>query len=163
MERDREKAGLMEIETFYAPESRVKLIKSLRDPAYNPEWKKLPEKQEIFREKVKPRQLLGNPSGRGVSEGYARVILKEGDLFKVKAGEVLVCDAVDPNMTFVVPLCSAIIERRRGMLIHGAIIAREYGIPCITGVPDATQLIKNGDYLTVDGFLGIVTVLKRRE
>ena len=82
MERDREKAGLMEIETFYAPESRVKLIKSLRDPAYNPEWKKLPEKQEIFREKVKPRQLLGNPSGRGVSEGYARVILKEGDLFK---------------------------------------------------------------------------------
>ena len=136
MERDREKAGLMEIETFYAPESRVKLIKSLRDPAYNPEWKKLPEKQEIFREKVKPRQLLGNPSGRGVSEGYARVILKEGDLFKVKAGEVLVCDAVDPNMTFVVPLCSAIIERRRGMLIHGAIIAREYGIPCITGVPD---------------------------
>ena len=142
MERDREKAGLMEIETFYAPESRVKLIKSLRDPAYNPEWKKLPEKQEIFREKVKPRQLLGNPSGRGVSEGYARVILKEGDLFKVKAGEVLVCDAVDPNMTFVVPLCSAIIERRGGMLIHGAIIAREYGIPCITGVPDATQLKK---------------------
>ena len=82
---------------------------------------------------------------------------------KVKAGEVLVCDAVDPNMTFVVPLCSAIIERRGGMLIHEAIIAREYGIPCITGVPDATQLIKNGDYLTVDGFLGIVTVLKRRE
>jgi len=40
MERDREKAGLMEIETFYAPKSRVKLIKSLRDPAYNPEWKK---------------------------------------------------------------------------------------------------------------------------
>ena len=163
MERDWEKAGLMEIETFYAPESRVELIKSLRDPAYNPKWKKLPEKQEIFREKVKPRQLLGNPSGRGVSEGYARVILKEDDLFKVKAGEVLVCDAVDPNMTFVVPLCSAIIERRGGMLIHGAIIAREYGIPCITGVPDATQLIKNGDYLTVDGFLGIVTVLKRRE
>jgi len=153
----------MEIEIFYAPESRVELIKTLRDPAYNPEWKKLPEKQEIFREKVKPRQLLGNPSGKGVSEGYARVILKEGDLFKVKAGEVLVCDAVDPNMTFVVPLCSAIIERRGGMLIHGAIIAREYGIPCITGVTDATQLIKNGDYLTVDGFLGIVTVLKRRE
>jgi len=46
-------------------------------------------------------------------------------------------------MTFIVPLCSAIVERRGGMLIHGAIIAREYGIPCVTGVPDATELIKN--------------------
>ncbi|MGV8078428.1 MAG: PEP/pyruvate-binding domain-containing protein [Methanosarcina sp.] len=162
-EREGEKAGIVEIEAFYSPESRAELVKTLRDPDYSPKWKTFPEKPEIFREKVKPRQLLGNPSGRGVSEGYARVILKEADLFNVKAGEVLVCDAVDPNMTFVVPLCSAIVERRGGMLIHGAIIAREYGIPCITGVPDATQLIKNGDYLTVDGFLGIVTVLKRQE
>ena len=38
-------------------------------------------------------------------------------------------------MTFVVPLAAAIVERRGGMLIHGAIIAREYGIPCVTGVP----------------------------
>jgi pyruvate,water dikinase len=66
-------------------------------------------------------------------------------------------------MTFIVPLCSAIVERRGGMLIHGAIIAREYGIPCVTGVPDATELIKNGDCLSVDGYLGIVTVLKRLE
>ena len=44
------------------------------------------------------------------------------------------------------------------MLIHGAIIAREYGLPCITGVPDATTLIRTGDDLTVDGYLGIVTI-----
>jgi pyruvate,water dikinase len=46
------------------------------------------------------------------------------------------------------------------MLIHGAIIAREYGLACVTGVPDATTLIRTGDYLTVDGFLGIVTIGK---
>jgi pyruvate,water dikinase len=61
-------------------------------------------------------------------------------------------------MTFVVPLASAIVERRGGMLIHGAIIAREYGLPCVTGIPDATALIENGDDITVDGFLGIVTI-----
>jgi pyruvate,water dikinase len=44
------------------------------------------------------------------------------------------------------------------MLIHGAIIAREYGLPCVTGIPDATELIRTGDPLTVDGYLGIVTV-----
>jgi pyruvate,water dikinase len=42
------------------------------------------------------------------------------------------------------------------MLIHGAIIAREYGIPCVTGIADATSLIASGDRLTLDGYLGIV-------
>jgi rifampicin phosphotransferase len=70
----------------------------------------------------------------------------------------LVYDAVGPNMTFVVPLAVAVVERRGGMLIHGAIIAREYGLPCVTGVPEATALIHTGDSLTVDGYLGIVVI-----
>ncbi len=107
---------------------------------------------------VKPRQLTGQPAGPGVSTGPARVIRAHEDLFTVEAGDVLVCDAIDPNMTFVVPVCCAVVERRGGMLIHGAIIAREYGLPCVTGVPDATELIQTGDILTVDGFLGIVVV-----
>ena len=61
-------------------------------------------------------------------------------------------------MSFIIPLSSAIVERRGGMLIHGAIIAREYGLPCVTGAPDATELIRTGDEITVDGYLGIVIV-----
>jgi pyruvate,water dikinase len=61
-------------------------------------------------------------------------------------------------MTFVVPLAAAVVERRGGMLIHGAIIAREYGLPCVTGIPDVTSLVQTGDMLTVDGYLGIVIV-----
>ena len=61
-------------------------------------------------------------------------------------------------MTFVVPLAAAVVERRGGMLIHGAIIPHEYGLPCVTGTPDATSLVQSGDLLTVDGYLGIVTV-----
>lgn len=107
-----------------------------------------------------PRQLVGQPAGPGVATGRARVIDGVEDLFEIQPGEVLVCDAVEPNMTFVVPMVSAVIERRGGMLIHGAIIAREYGLPCVTGVPDATTLIESGDRLTVDGYLGIVTVTR---
>ena len=61
-------------------------------------------------------------------------------------------------MTHLVPLASAIIERRGGMLIHGAIIARELGIPCVNGVHNAAESLKNGDLVTVDGHLGIVAV-----
>jgi len=107
---------------------------------------------------IKPRQLTGQPAGPGIARGRARVIQQHLDLSDFKFGEVLICDAVDPNMTFVVPLASAVVERRGGMLIHGAIIAREYGLPCVTGISDATALIQTGDEITVDGYLGIVTV-----
>ncbi|MFO7718792.1 MAG: PEP-utilizing enzyme, partial [Desulfohalobium sp.] len=66
---------------------------------------------------------------------------------------------LDPNMTFIVPLVAAIIERRGGMLVHSAIIAREYGIPCITGVAAATSRIPDGAVVAVDGFKGTVTFL----
>jgi pyruvate,water dikinase len=49
------------------------------------------------------------------------------------------------------------------MLIHGAIIAREYGIPCVTGIADATHLIQTGDSVTVDGFLGLVIIDRKKE
>ncbi|MGD2013117.1 MAG: PEP/pyruvate-binding domain-containing protein [Desulfobacterales bacterium] len=109
-------------------------------------------------EKLQARQLIGQPAGPGISKGKARVVRSHSDLADFKHGEVLVCDAVDPNITFVVPLAAAVVERRGGMLIHGAIIAREYGLPCITGIPDATSLIQTGEEITVDGYLGIVTL-----
>jgi pyruvate,water dikinase len=133
------------------------VIAALRDPTFTP--KPAGPVQERRREfQLEPRQLTGQPAGPGVATGKARVIRGRGDLFEFKADEVLVCDAIDPNMTFVVPLVAAIVERRGGMLIHGAIIAREYGRPCVTGVPDAVDLIQTGDRVTVDGYLGIVVV-----
>ena len=138
--------------------SLKEIVKALKDPGYIPEKEKEGDSRPA---KVAPRQLVGQPAGMGIGSGAARVVKDPADLFSFKMGEVLVCDAVDPNMTFVVPLCSAIVERRGGMLIHGAIIAREYGIPCVTGVPEAVELIETGDILTVDGYQGIVTIEKR--
>jgi phosphoenolpyruvate synthase/pyruvate phosphate dikinase len=114
-----------------------------------------PDKEKPW---IQGRQLVGQPASSGIAAGMARVILQAEDLFAFQPGEILVCDAIEPNMTFVVPLAAGIVERRGGMLIHGAIIAREYGIPCVTGIPDATSLIPNRTRVTVDGFLGIVII-----
>jgi pyruvate,water dikinase len=136
-----------------------RLALALRDP--NLQVEALPRQQAIELEPgfiVRPRQLVGQPAAPGIASGPARVLGAADSLFEVTAGDVIVCDAIDPNMTFVVPLASAVVERRGGMLIHGAIIAREYGLPCVTGIAGATTKIATGDRLTVDGFLGIVTV-----
>jgi phosphoenolpyruvate synthase/pyruvate phosphate dikinase len=135
-------------------------ILALKDPSYKPNVIK-ESKPEVKNFTVRPRQLTGQPSSEGLVSGKARIIRSREDVFKFKAGEILVCDAIDPNMTFIVPMAAGIVERRGGMLIHGAIIAREYGLPCITGVSDAVDLIENGQEIVVDGYLGIVTLNKK--
>lgn len=104
------------------------------------------------------RTLFGQPAGPGLARGPARVIREPGDLFAFQRGEVLVCEAMDPSMSFVVPMAAAIVEARGGMLVHGAIIAREYGLPCVTGVVDATDHLRNGDRILVDGYSGLVAL-----
>jgi pyruvate,water dikinase len=133
---------------------------ALREPGWRPGTDAFGPLPDIPR-RFGARQLVGQASAGGVARGRARVILDERDLFEFRAGEVLVTDAIDPNMTFVVPLASAVVERRGGMLIHGAIIAREYGLPCVTAVTNATEYIHTGDEITVDGYLGIVSVQRR--
>ncbi|HSG29282.1 MAG TPA: PEP-utilizing enzyme, partial [Candidatus Krumholzibacterium sp.] len=133
----------------------LEVVKALREPGYVPKAAPV-ELGEDLRDVLNARQMRGQPAGKGIARGIARVIRSSGDLFSVEKDEILVCDSIDPTMTFVVPLVSGIVERRGGMLIHGAIIAREYGIACVTGVPGATEFIRTGDQLTVDGYRGIV-------
>ena len=133
----------------------IQVVESLdHRPPFQPPYKKEAGNDFV----LQARQLIGQPAGPGLAKGPARVIQNTVDLAEFKHGEILICDAVDPNMTFVVPLAAGVVERRGGMLIHGAIIAREYGLPCVTGIPDVTTLIQNGDEVTVDGYLGIVTI-----
>ncbi|UCE18274.1 MAG: hypothetical protein JSV84_15690 [Gemmatimonadota bacterium] len=110
------------------------------------------------RKSVKSRQLIGQPAAPGLATGPVCRVLVPEDFGAFKAGNILVCDAIQPNMTHLVPLAGGIIERRGGMLIHGAIIARELGVPCVNGVPNAVDLLEDGELVTVDGHLGIVTV-----
>jgi pyruvate,water dikinase len=134
------------------------IIITLENPHYKPTFTKELDSKIEKTEILKYRQLKGQPASKGLIQGKARVILENSDLFKFKKGEVLICKAIDPNMTFILPLCSGIVEERGGMLVHGALIAREYGIPCVTGVTKAITRIKTGNIVTVDGYLGLVII-----
>jgi pyruvate,water dikinase len=114
----------------------------------------------ITQKQIKARQLIGQPSSPGIYSGVARVIQSIRDFKGTAKGEVLVFDAVEPQMTFIISLAGAIVERRGGMLVHSSIIAREMNIPAVNGVPKATSLIQTGDYITVNGDLGIVVIGK---
>jgi pyruvate,water dikinase len=106
----------------------------------------------------RPRQLVGQPAAPGLATAKVCRIIAPDDIKRFRAGEVLVCDAIQPMMTHLVSLAAGIVERRGGMLIHGAIIAREMQIPCVNGIDRAVDLLEDGDLVTVDGHLGIVTV-----
>jgi len=141
--------------------SAEETARALRDPAWRPKRGVPRPGAEETGADLRVRQLRGQPAGPGIASGPARVISGPEDLLETRAGEILVCDSIDPNMTFAVPLAAGIVERRGGMLIHGAIIAREYGIPCVTGIPGAAEVVRTGDRVSVDGWLGIVTIEPR--
>jgi pyruvate,water dikinase len=105
-----------------------------------------------------PRQIIGQPAAQGLATGKARVVRNTEDIKRFQAGEILICDGIQPTMSHVVPLANGIVERRGGMLIHGAIIARELGIPCVNGADEIILHVEDGEIITVDGYLGIVTI-----
>jgi pyruvate,water dikinase len=155
-------AGRLAGDRKHGPGAAAQLEGALRDPAVllSLEDRDRPaEPQESGLERgERPRQLIGQPASPGLASGRVRCVRGPHDLGEFRAGEILVCDAIQPTITHLVPLASAIVERRGGMLIHGAIIARELGIPCVNGVADAVGQLEDGEVVTVDGHLGIVTV-----
>lgn len=110
--------------------------------------------------KVKARQLKGQPAVPGLASGVARHIKNFSDIKKFRPGDIILCEAVDPNITHLVPLACGIVESRGGMLIHGVIIARELSIPCVNGIDNLLKEIQDGDFITIDGTMGIIIIGK---
>ncbi|MHC4497995.1 MAG: PEP/pyruvate-binding domain-containing protein, partial [Planctomycetota bacterium] len=105
------------------------------------------------------KTLTGLAVSPGVVTGKARVILRADSDQHVLAGEILIAPFTDPGWTpYFVP-AAAIVMDQGGLLSHGSIIAREYGIPAVVNVGPATKIIKTGQTIQVDGDHGIVTVL----
>ena len=102
------------------------------------------------------RRLTGSGACGGSADGVATVVLDVAEADRVQAGQILVTRQTDPGWASVFFLVRGLVIERGGMLSHGAIIAREYGIPAVVGVPDATRLITDGDRIRVDGDAGIV-------
>jgi phosphohistidine swiveling domain-containing protein len=103
-------------------------------------------------------ELEGVPCYPGLAEGTA-VVMREFDPGAQLRGEILVARHTDPGWVLLFPGISGLVVERGSVLSHSAILAREMGIPAIVGVPGATQRIRSGDRLRLDGFRGVIQVL----
>lgn len=105
------------------------------------------------------KTLQGAPVSPGNVEGIAHVMLDPSSE-KLLPGEILVCPATDPAWTPLFLAAGGLVMEVGGLMTHGSIVAREYGIPAVVGVYDATSRLKTGQKIRVDGEKGIVTVLE---
>jgi pyruvate,water dikinase len=107
------------------------------------------------------KEIKGFASSAGVAEGPARVLKLLKDIADLKPGEVLVCPTTNPSWAPVFTKIKAAVTDIGGLTSHAAIVCREYGIPSVTGTGIATQVIKTGDIIRVDGDTGVVTIVQR--
>jgi pyruvate,water dikinase len=103
-------------------------------------------------------ELTGLAVSPGVVEGRARVVL-DAAVSELEPGEVLVCETTDPSWASLFLVASALVIDIGGALSHGAIVARELGVPCVINTREGTRRLRTGDLLRVDGARGVVTVL----
>ena len=104
--------------------------------------------------------LTGIAAAGGKVTARATVALAKEDFHRVKAGDILVAPQTDPGWATVLFLVRGLVMERGGMLSHGAIIAREFGIPSVIAIPHATLRIPQASTLRVDGDKGHVYILE---
>ena len=103
--------------------------------------------------------LTGFAVSPGKITGTASVILSPSDFEKMEPNTILVCATTTPAWTPLFALAQGLVTDIGGMLAHGSIVAREYGIPAVMGTGNITQRIVSGQRITVDGNTGTVTIL----
>ena len=113
---------------------------------------------EYKRENLPAGAIAGLPVSAGVIEGRARVILKQEDA-DLTLGDILVTAFTDPSWTPLFVSIKGLVTEVGGLMTHGAVIAREYGLPAVVGVENATKLIKDGQRIRVHGTEGYVEIL----
>ncbi|MDO7789084.1 phosphoenolpyruvate synthase [Desulforamulus aquiferis] len=113
---------------------------------------------EYKRENLPAEAIAGLPVSSGVIEGRARVILNMEDA-DLEAGDILITTFTDPSWTPLFVLIKGLVTEVGGLMTHGAVIAREYGLPAVVGVENATKLIKDGQRIRVHGTEGYIEIL----
>ena len=105
-----------------------------------------------------PGALVGLPVSAGTIEGRARIILDMAEA-ELEAGDILVTAYTDPSWTPLFVAITGLVTEVGGLMTHGAVIAREYGLPAVVGVEHATRLIRDGQRIRVHGTDGYVEIL----
>jgi len=113
---------------------------------------------EYKRDNPMDEAIVGLPVSSGVIEGRARVILNMEDA-DLEDGDILVTTFTDPSWTPLFVSIKGLVTEVGGLMTHGAVIAREYGLPAVVGVVNATKLIKDGQRIRVNGTEGYIEIL----
>jgi pyruvate,water dikinase len=110
------------------------------------------------RDDAPARALVGLPVSGGTLEGRARVIVDMADA-ELEPGDILVTAYTDPSWSPLFVAVKGLVTEVGGLMTHGAVVAREYGLPAVVGVERATQLIRDGQRIRVHGTDGFVETL----
>ena len=105
-------------------------------------------------------ELVGLGVSPGTVQGTVRVLRSVADAGRL-SGEIVVFPAIEPTLTTIYPLVAGVVTEMGGLLSHAAILAREYGLPAVVNVEDATRRLRDGDRVELDGTTGRVRVLER--
>jgi pyruvate,water dikinase len=104
-------------------------------------------------------QINGIGGSPGVVEGIARVVLHENQFDDVRAGDILVCQMTNPAWVVLFTKIVGLVTDAGGTVSHPAVLSREFGIPAVVGTSVATEQIKNGDRVRINGTTGLVEIL----
>ena len=105
-------------------------------------------------------EIRGFAASSGVAEGVARVVKSVEEIDRLRYGDILVCRVTNPTWAPIFQKIAAAVSDIGGSMSHAAIVAREYGLPAVVGTGTATQKIKDGQRIRVDGGRGVVTILE---
>jgi len=103
--------------------------------------------------------LVGRPVSPGLRRGPVKIVGSPRQFSKVQAGDIMVTRSTDPGWTPIFGLLGGLIMEGGGQLSHGAVVAREYGLPAVAGIAGATRLLHDGQVVLLDGLSGTVTVV----
>ena len=159
----RRKEILKKLADWAAPPALGPIPESIEDPALQMLWGITSETLASWSrdpEELDENQITGYAASPGVVEGVARVLKNVNDIGLMQEGEILVCPVTNPSWAPVFGKIKAAVSDIGGTMSHAAIVAREYGMPAVVGTGQATQRIKTGQRLRVDGDSGIVTILE---
>lgn len=104
--------------------------------------------------------IMGNAGSPGVVRGTVKVVRTLGEATKLRAGDILVAETTAPPWTPLFATVAGLVTDSGGILSHSAVVAREYGIPAVVGANTATQRLRDGQRVEVDGSQGTVRILR---
>jgi len=137
---------------------RRRLLKAQSKLQFSEVYNKLPK--PIESKKVESGEIMkGTPVSRGIATGPARVVKSTEDALKLEQGEIMVAEFTDIGWSPFYCLIEGLVTEVGSALSHGGVVAREYALPLVANVAGATQSIKTGDIITIDGGAGIVRVM----